>query len=64
MKYHYLRAERWFRWTGDSDVRSHRSPKGWEAHAHLLDCHPITGKPFETSQWWVFEEFLAQEELT
>ena len=41
MKYHYqFGATRWFRFTGDGDVRLHRPPKGWDAEAVMLDSHP------------------------
>lgn len=62
MKYHYTFARRWFRWTSDTDVRCHRPPKGWRASAYQLDYHPVTGKPFGSSQWWVFEEFSQGEQ--
>lgn len=59
MKYHYqFGATRWFRFTGDGDVRLHRPPKGWDAEAVMLDSHPITGKAFKQAQWWIKETFF------
>lgn len=61
MKYHFpYGTERWFKWTGDGDVRSHRPQKGWEAMAWLRDTHPITAKPFKTAQWWIREIFTGE----
>jgi hypothetical protein len=58
VKYHYKAGSvRWFRHDGDHDVRSHRSPNGWDAHADLIDHHPITGKPLRRSEWWIRETF-------
>ena len=28
--------------------------KGWSTFAELLDYNPITMKPIEFSQWWIF----------
>lgn len=39
---------------GQDDVRRYEPPKGYCATAELIDCHPLTGKPFGSSQWWVF----------
>lgn len=59
MKYHYEEAVRWFRWTGSSDVRAHRPPKGWTCYAEMFDAHPVTGRQFAQAQWWVCETFVG-----
>lgn len=49
---------RWRKHTGNFDIRAFRPAKGWCAFAHLLDCHPITGRSFRNgSQWWLQETF-------
>lgn len=57
-------AKRWRRWNGKGDVRSHRPAKGWEAEAHQLNCHPITGKKFkyERIEWWIREKFIGGQQ--
>ena len=61
MKYHYpVGTTRWFRWTGQKDVRLHRPPKGWQAQAGLIERHPSTDKPFKESQWWVLEKYMGE----
>lgn len=58
MKYQYeVGAVRWFRYDGEHDVRAHRPPKGWDAHADLIDRHPISGKPLRRSEWWIRETY-------
>lgn len=59
MKYHYVHARRWFRWTSSDDVRSHRPPANWEADAMQMDYHPITGRALKQAQWWVCETFVG-----
>ena len=56
-------ARRWKRFDGKGDVRSHRAPKGWEASAELLDCHPLTGKRFINGrvEWWICEKFVGSQ---
>lgn len=46
-------AIRWKRHTGDRDVRATRPPAGWWRQAMLIDRHPVTGRPFKFSQWWL-----------
>ena len=58
MKYHYVQAERWFRWRG-GDPRGYRPRQGWEAWPVVIDTHPITGRPLKDSQWWVQERFVG-----
>lgn len=60
MTYHYIfGATRWKRWTGSGDVRTARAPKGWDVSAEIRDTHPITGKAFKHSQWWVCETYVG-----
>lgn len=47
-------AVRWRKHDGNGDVRAHRIP-GWDIEAHLIDTHPISGKPLLGSQWWFKE---------
>lgn len=53
-------AERWRRFNGQGDVRSYQAPKGWSAFAHLVDEHPVTGKPLKAAQWWIREVFRGE----
>jgi hypothetical protein len=63
MKYFYKEgAVRWFRFTGDGDVRLHRPPRGWKAFADLVEYHPTTGKALPASQWWVRETYEGEPE--
>ncbi len=60
MTYAYeLGAVRWKRHNGKKDVRAHRPPKGWEAIADVLEYHPVTGRPFRFSQWWIREVYTG-----
>lgn len=52
---------RWFRWSGEGDVRAHRPPPGWEAFADLIEHHPVTGAPLRGSQWWMRESKVGGE---
>ena len=61
MSYLYVSGKRWKKWTGDGDVRAYRAPKGWEATAFLCDAHPLTGKKFRSSQWWIYERFVGEQ---
>jgi hypothetical protein len=47
-------GERTARWLGGGDIRGYQPPKGWSSEAHLIENHPITGKRFSHSQWWIF----------
>ena len=62
MKYYYSPdteiQSRWFKWTKNDEIRSYKPPKGWIANAELLDHHPVTGKPFKQSQWWIIEQYV------
>jgi len=42
-------------WACNKDIRLYRPPKGWTAHADVLDVHPITGRPLPYSRWWIIE---------
>lgn len=60
MTYHYIKgARRWRRLTS-GDPRGYRPNKGWDAEAHLIDHHPLTGRYFRYSQWWILEEFKGE----
>ena len=55
-RYHYTdTSARWFRWSGNGDVRGHRPARGWSAFAHLLDVHPVTGRQLQRSAWFICE---------
>lgn len=41
----------------NQDVRLYRASAGWAAHAEVIDCHPLTGKPFKGSEWWIKETY-------
>lgn len=59
MTYHYRHGTiRWRRLTS-GDPRGYRPNKGWEAEAGLMDFHPITGRPFKESQWWIREQYTG-----
>jgi len=53
-------AVRWRRHADEYDARRFRPAEGWDAFAHLLDTHPITGKQFRTSQWWIQETYVGK----
>jgi hypothetical protein len=58
MKYHYeVGTTRWLR-TND-DPRGHCPPKGWDAKADMLEYHPITGRPYHGSVWWICETYVG-----
>ncbi len=60
MTYLYeLGAMRWKKYTGNGDVRTTRSPAGWETFAALLDYNPITGRQLKRSCWWIRETFTG-----
>lgn len=54
-------AGRWRRHTASYDVWAYRPAKGWVASAYLLNTHPITGKQFRTSQWWIQETYVGEK---
>ena len=54
-------AVRWRKLTS-GDPRGYVPNKGWEAFAYSMDSHPITGKEFKQSQWWIREEFKGDDE--
>lgn len=62
-RYHYKPGTvRWRRHNPkDGDVRGVRIPEGWEAIAVQRDCHPITGEPFKSDEWW-FREIRNDDE--
>lgn len=51
-------AVRWKKLTS-GDPRAHRPSKGWDATADLVDRHPVTGREFKVSQWWIREVYLG-----
>lgn len=60
----YVRgATRWRRCNKPGDVRAFKPSKGWQADAVLLEGHPTTGKPFQSSQWWIREVFNGEAGL-
>ena len=60
MTYHYEPgAVRWKRHTGNRDVRSCAPPKGWEREAHMLEEHPVTGRPFRRVQGWFRDTYTG-----
>lgn len=60
MKYHYeIGAVRWYKHDGKTDVRGVKKHQGWKASADMFEYHPITGKEFKYSQWWIREEFVG-----
>lgn len=52
--YHLDQGIKTGRYIGKDDVRCYQPPAGYQATAHLIDIHPVTGEPFEQSQWWIF----------
>jgi hypothetical protein len=59
-RYHYpVGTVRYFRLTG-GEPRCNRPPAGWDAIADLTDRHPLTGKEFKTSQWWITETKVSE----
>ena len=49
-------AVRW-RKNPPGDPRGYRPAKGWDAEAVLIDYHPLTGRPFRVSTWWIRETY-------
>lgn len=52
--YHLGQGRKAGRYIGQDDVRCFRPPKGYSATAELIEYHPLTQKPLNQSEWWVF----------
>ena len=57
MTYHYKPGTVRWRVAPKSDVRAYRPPNGWSAVAHVLDDHPVTGRPLRKPGWWICETY-------